>query len=75
MLKTKIDELHQEYNKFFMGLEKVPPAQQRQNLERLHNKLKTEVAKQNNGALKFQFQSVSARFMTYRNLWDKQMPK
>jgi len=70
-LNAKIEQLRVAYDRFFMGLERVPPARERAALEReirlspLHRAQTT--------ATKFRFQGIQQRFATYRTYWDRVM--
>ena len=70
-LNAKIEKLRVAYDRFFMGLERVPPARDRAALERelrhspLHQAQTT--------ATKFRFQGVQQRMASYRSYWDRIM--
>lgn len=70
-LNAKIERLRVAYDRFFMGLERVPPARDRAALEReirlspLHRAQTT--------ATKFRFQGIQQRLASYRSYWDRVM--
>ena len=58
-----------EYEKYFLGLEKREPLPQLDALERLNRKLLATPI--NNTMLKFRYNTLVAKFCTYKQQWNK----
>ena len=70
-LDESIRKLQIEWDKFFAGLERTPPNDLKRRTEQLIRRhIGTEIR---NGALRFRFQSLSARYNTYNELWSKRL--
>jgi len=70
-LDQGIRKLQIEWDKFFAGLERTPPNDLKRRTELLiRRNLGTEIR---NGAQRFRFQSLSARYNTYNELWSKRL--
>jgi alkanesulfonate monooxygenase SsuD/methylene tetrahydromethanopterin reductase-like flavin-dependent oxidoreductase (luciferase family) len=70
-LDQSIRRLQIEWDKFFAGLERTPPHELKRRTEVLiRRNLGTEIR---NGAQRFRFQSLSARYNTYNELWSKRL--
>lgn len=59
------------YEKFFAGVEKIPPFKERDNILKLIRTLYGTPITQ--ADLKFRFSSLSQRFNSYNQLWERQM--
>jgi hypothetical protein len=70
-LGEAIRKLQIEWDKFFAGLERTPPNDLKRRTELLIRRhIGTEIR---NGAQRFRFQSLSARYNTYNELWSKRL--
>jgi len=70
-IETSIRKLQIEWDKFFAGLERTPPNELKRRTELLlRQHFGTEIR---NGAERFRFQSLSARYNTYNELWSKRL--
>jgi hypothetical protein len=70
-LETSIRRLQIEWDKFFGGVERTPPNDLKRRTEVLMRKhYGTEIR---NGAERFRFQSLTARYNTYNELWSKRL--
>jgi len=70
-LELSIRKLQIEWDKFFGGVERIPP----HDLKRRTEKLIREYvgAEIRNSAIRFRYQSLSARYSTYNELWQKRL--
>ena len=68
-----INEVHQLYNLYFQGIERLPPHKKRQDLETKMTWIRSEVVKKSNAALTFGLRQLEARFQSMHNRWDKTM--
>ncbi len=67
--RVSIDQLDHLYAQYFSGYEKRPPNNQRSKLEQL---MKTaEKHPKPTPSLKFQYNTIYSRYITYRDRWDK----
>jgi hypothetical protein len=65
----RVERLRISYERFFMGIERVPPHVERQKLERdLRN---SPLMRSRNTALRFQFNNVRQRITSYGRYWDR----
>lgn len=69
----EVDALNRFYNVYFQGGEKMPPNQQRRQLDTLIAKLKNQIISATNASDKFLANSVVSRFQTMAARWDKTM--
>jgi hypothetical protein len=70
-IEQSIRKLQIEWDKFFGGVERVPPNELKRRTELLLRRhYGTEIR---NGAHRFRFQSLSARYSTYNELWSKRL--
>jgi hypothetical protein len=68
-LEAGIEELRHAYDKYFSGVDRVPPAKRRAAVER---KLReTERVHLTSTALRFRLQGLRARFVTYAHYWTR----
>lgn len=68
---AEIERVHQLYQKFLAGVDKVPPIQARANLDALVTTI--EKSSKMTAATQFQTQTLMSRVRTYREKWDKLM--
>lgn len=68
-LEEELKKLIIEYEKYFMGLEKREPLRQLADLERMTRKYL--VSPINNTMLKFKYNTLVAKFSTYKQHWNK----
>ena len=67
----RVEQLRITYERFFMGIDRVPPNPDRQKLERdLRN---SPLMRSRNTALRFQFNNVRQRMLSYARYWDRIM--
>lgn len=69
-LDQRITALRVSYEQYFVGVERKPPNQQRQDLVRLLHELEHKTFIQNT-AQKFKLRSLVQRFQTYKIYWDR----
>lgn len=70
-LSRRVEQLRITYERFFMGIDRVPPNPDRQKLERdLRN---SPLMRSRNTALRFQFNNVRQRMLSYARYWDRIM--
>ncbi len=70
-LERKLEELNKKFEKYFMGLERVPPLRERDELRR--EILKIVDAKGEKYEVLYRAKQLAYRFNTYSNMWDKMM--
>lgn len=68
-----MEKTHQEYQKYFLGIEKLPPLVLRRNLETKVAKLKSELATATSTSAKFFATSAVSRLQIFVAQWDKTM--
>jgi len=68
---VEIERVHQLYQKFFTGVDKVPPLTARANFDALITSI--DKSSKMTAAIQFQVQALMSRVRTYREKWDKQM--
>lgn len=67
----RVEQLRISHERFFMGIDRVPPNPERQTLERdLRN---SPLMRSRNTALRFQFNNVRQRLLSYARYWDRIM--
>jgi hypothetical protein len=71
LIEKSIRELQIEWEKFFGGLEKKPPSDLRARLEALIRKHAHGEIR--NNAERFRYQSLTARYNTFSELWNKRL--
>lgn len=69
-LDQRISNLRVSYEQYFVGVDRRPPTQQRQDLVRLLHDLEHKIFIQNT-AQKFRLRSLVQRFQTYKTYWDR----
>jgi hypothetical protein len=71
LLEKEIKRLQIEWEKFFGGVERRPPIELRQKVERIiRSYLTMEI--RNNGE-RFRYQTITARYNTFNELWSKRL--
>lgn len=68
-----INELHKNYQAYFLGDERQPPLPKRKQLDDLIVRLRGEVTRANQSSMSFLFKQIDARYQLYKNKWDKKM--
>jgi hypothetical protein len=68
-LETGIETLRLAYEKYFSGIERVPPAKQRSKLEKLMRNVETRGI--TNTVIRFRLNGLRARFITYKHYWTR----
>jgi hypothetical protein len=70
-LDNSIQKLQIEWDKFFSGVERKPPEQLIRQVETLIRKY--AYGEMRNNAERFRYQSLTARYNTFNELWNKKM--
>ncbi|MDP6946198.1 MAG: MXAN_5187 C-terminal domain-containing protein, partial [Myxococcota bacterium] len=71
VFRERVESLRTKYDRYFMGLERIPPEKIRSDLERdLRN---SNLEKAPKTAIKFQFNNIRQRMNTYKRYWDRIM--
>jgi hypothetical protein len=70
-LDNSIQKLQIEWDKFFCGAERKPPEQLIRNVEMLIRK--HAYSEMRNNAERFRYQSLTSRYNTFNELWNKKM--
>ena len=75
-LRTTLDELEEAiealrlaYEKYFSGIERVPPGKQRDKVERMLRTVETRGV--TNTVIRFRLNGLRARFVTYKHYWTR----
>lgn len=68
-LETGIEALRLAYEKYFSGIERVPPSKQRSKLEKLMRGVETRGV--TNTVIRFRLNGLRARFITYKHYWTR----
>ncbi len=69
--RVAIDRLNRLYQNYLSGLEKLPPHEQRSQLEKTMDQLQ---AMQRTGAQQqFRYSSLRSSYLTYRERWERMM--
>jgi hypothetical protein len=67
----RVEQLRINHERFFMGIDRIPPNPERQTLERdLRN---SPLMRSRNTALRFQFNNVRQRLLSYARYWNRIM--
>ena len=64
-----LEQVHHLYAQYFARVAKLPPLVERTRLEQIITAI--DRAEKGTPAAKFQAQQVHAKFVTYRDLWDR----
>ena len=70
-LRNRLEALRTKYDRYFMGLERIPPEKIRKELERDLRNSKLESSHKT--AVKFRFNNIRQRMNTYARYWDRIM--
>ena len=70
-LTNRIDGLRKAFDRFFMGIDKAPPARDRDALARSLRSSGLQRAR--NTSIKFRYNNLMQRFTSYGRNWDRQM--
>ena len=70
-LEEDIRKLKNKYDQFFTGITKIPPMQDRRNVEIFIHELNKQKMRDN--ARRFRFNTVVSRFNQYREMWGRKM--
>ena len=70
-LRNRLESLRTKYDRYFMGLERIPPEKIRSELERdLRN---SNLENSHKTAVKFRLNNIRQRMNTYKRYWDRIM--
>lgn len=69
LLDEELERLRVSYEKYFVGVDKVPPVRERQRLERLLRHVTS--LRTNNTELRFRVNGVRSRFVTFNHYWTR----
>ena len=69
--RERVEALRTKYDRYFMGLERIPPEKIRSELERDLRNSKLESSHKT--AVKFRFNNIRQRMNTYARYWDRIM--
>lgn len=72
-LSVALEKLRVAYDRYFMGLDRVPPIREREQLELLVRRSGLHRVRQT--AIRFRFQNFVQRLTTYRSYWERIMRK
>jgi hypothetical protein len=70
-LEEDIRKLKNNYDQFFMGLQKVPPSQQRRNVETMIYEIGKQKMRDN--TRRFRYNQLLSRYNQYRELWGRRV--
>ena len=70
-LEPKVERLKSLYQQYFMGIEKVPPAILKRDIDRAIYQLRK--VRLQNTAMRFKFQAIIQRLNTYQQYWQRIM--
>jgi hypothetical protein len=68
-VENEMARLRALYEQYFQGMERVPPVRMRQRLDRIIRRLRR--SQPNNTALRFKYQTVFQRWITFTQYWDR----
>ncbi|MGH1346130.1 MAG: MXAN_5187 C-terminal domain-containing protein [Nannocystales bacterium] len=68
-LEVGIESVRLAYEKYFGGIERVPPAKQRATLEKAMRNVETRGV--TNTVIRFRLNGLKARFITYKHYWTR----
>lgn len=66
-----LDQTNKAYQKYFIGLEKLPPFELRKELDQKIQKLKSDMNKVHQTGVRFSATSLIAKFHSLASQWDK----
>lgn len=68
-LSARLEKLKIDYERYFLGIEKLEPGQDRKEIAQIVRQLQTTPTA--NTALKFRLQSLNQRFLSYQSYWNR----
>lgn len=68
-LSAMVEQLRVKYDRYFMGLDRIPPEKLRAALDREFRVSKLQTTHKT--ALRFQFETIRNRMTTYKRYWDR----
>lgn len=68
-LERKLRELRQSYDRYFAGIERLPPQAARDAFNKTLQSAQTWIGRST--ALRFRLQSIRATYLTHSQRWDK----
>jgi hypothetical protein len=68
-----LDRANKAYQKYFIGMEKLPPFEIRKDLDTKVNKLKSDMNKVHQTSIRFLINGVVAKYHSFISQWDKTM--
>ena len=68
-LQAQIDQLKILYEKYFMGIEKFEPRQERKEIAQIVRRIRESAT--TNTALRYRLNSLNQRFLSYQNYWNR----
>lgn len=68
-----LDQTHKAYQKYFIGMDKLPPLEMRKRLDDLMAKLKSDMNKVHQTSARFTATTLIAKYHTMSKQWDKTM--
>ncbi|QRK11827.1 hypothetical protein JQX13_18255 [Archangium violaceum] len=68
-IEAELAALKVTYEQYFLGMERVPPTRQYEDLKKRVERLKSSFVR--NTAAKFRVQSIHGKFVTYERLWQR----
>jgi len=68
-LDEGIQELHVLYEKYFLGIDRRPPEQERKRISQKAREMRTTAI--GNTALKFKFNALFAKLISFERMWDR----
>ncbi len=68
-LDEGIQELHVLYEKYFLGIDRRPPEQERKRISEKARELRTSTIR--NTALKFKINTLFAKLISFERMWDR----
>ena len=68
-LDEGIQELHVLYEKYFLGIDRRPPEQERKRISEKARELRTSTIR--NTALKFKINTLFAKLISFERMWDQ----
>ena len=69
--QSLLERVHQEYQKYFMGVEKIPPLILRKQLDEKIVTIKAAIAKATTIQSKFIGNQIVSRYQTYMSNWER----
>lgn len=70
-VEVHIEQLNQLYNQYVAGVDQIPPIESRKRLESDMLKLTSSI--KTTPALRFRYNGINNRFVTYRDKWEKML--